>query len=76
MVEESCGSLPFLQKRLDEGLEVAPEVVGGLVAVLASGRANTLSGRLVSVREDLDAIIRQAEDVRARELYMLRVQTL
>jgi NAD(P)-dependent dehydrogenase (short-subunit alcohol dehydrogenase family) len=76
MVEEARGHLPFIQKLLDDGMEVAAEVVADLVATLASGRADALSGRLCSVREDLEGIVRQAEEVRAQELYLLRVRTL
>jgi NAD(P)-dependent dehydrogenase (short-subunit alcohol dehydrogenase family) len=76
MSEQARGRLPFIQKLFDDGMEVAPEVVADLVATLASGRADALSGRLVTVREDLEAMVRQAEEVRAQELYLLRVRTL
>ncbi|HLK65007.1 MAG TPA: SDR family oxidoreductase [Bryobacteraceae bacterium] len=76
MVEEGRHQLPFIQKMLDDGLEVAPEVVASLVATLASGQADALSGRLFQVREDLDSVLRQAEDVQQRELYLLRLHTL
>ena len=76
MVEEGRGRLPFLQKMLDDGMDVAPDVVAGLVVFLASGRADALSGRLFSVWEDAEEIVRQAEDVKARELYLLRARPL
>jgi NAD(P)-dependent dehydrogenase (short-subunit alcohol dehydrogenase family) len=76
MAEEARGRLPFLQKLLDDGMDVAPEVPADLVAALASGRADALSGRLFSVGEDLEGIVRRAKEVRAQELYLLRVRTL
>lgn len=76
MAEEARGRLPFIQKLFDDGLEVAPEVVADLVATLASGRADALSGRVFSVSEDLEGIVRRAEEVRAQELYLLRMRTL
>jgi hypothetical protein len=46
------------------------------VLALASGRADALSGRLFSVGEDVDEIVRRAEQVRADELYLLRLRIL
>jgi hypothetical protein len=61
---------------LDDGLEVTPKVVADLVLTLASGRADALSGRMFSVGEDLEAIVRRAPEVRRDELYALRVRAL
>jgi NAD(P)-dependent dehydrogenase (short-subunit alcohol dehydrogenase family) len=76
MVEEARHRLPFIQKLLDDGAEVSPDQVASLVLALASGRADVLSGRLFSVHENVDDIVSQAEAVRARELYLLRMQKL
>jgi NAD(P)-dependent dehydrogenase (short-subunit alcohol dehydrogenase family) len=76
MVEEARHRLPFIQKVLDDGAEASPDQVASMVLTLASGRADVLSGRLFSVHEDVDAIMSQAEAVRARELYLLRIQKL
>jgi NAD(P)-dependent dehydrogenase (short-subunit alcohol dehydrogenase family) len=76
MLEESRQRLPFIQEGLDRGLEVTPEAVADLVLTLASGRADALSGRLFSVYENVEEMVRQAEEVRARELYVLRARTL
>ena len=43
---------------------------------LASGQADPLSGRLLSVNEDLPEILRRAEDVERDELYVLRTRRL
>jgi NAD(P)-dependent dehydrogenase (short-subunit alcohol dehydrogenase family) len=76
MLEESRQRLPFIQEALDRGAEVTPEAVADLVLTLASGRADALSGRLFSVHENVEEMVRQAEEVRARELYVLRPRTL
>jgi NAD(P)-dependent dehydrogenase (short-subunit alcohol dehydrogenase family) len=74
MVEEARHRLPFVQKLLDEGREVTPDVVAGLILTLASGVADSLSGRLFSVSEDIEDVVRRAEQVRASDLYLLRVR--
>ncbi len=76
MVEDARHRLPFVQKLLDEGREVTPEVVAALVLKLASGVADSLSGRLFSVSEDVDETVHRADEVRAGELYLLRSRNL
>jgi hypothetical protein len=66
----------MLQKMLDEGREVSTEVVADLVLLLASGKADALSGRTLSVYDDQNEILRRAADVVKEELYLLRVRTL
>jgi 3-oxoacyl-[acyl-carrier protein] reductase len=75
MLEEARRHLPLVQKLLDDGLEVTPDVVAKLVLTLASGVADSLSGRLFSVSDDVEDIVRRAEQVRANDLHLLRVQT-
>lgn len=74
MVEESRHRLPFVQKLLDEGREVTPDVVANLVLTLASGMADALSGRLFSVEDDVEQIVRRADEVQANDLGLLRVR--
>jgi NAD(P)-dependent dehydrogenase (short-subunit alcohol dehydrogenase family) len=76
MAEEARQRLPFVQKLFDDGLEVTPEVVAGLVLTLASGVADSLSGHLFSVGENVEEIVSRAEQVRANELYLLRVRNV
>jgi hypothetical protein len=64
------------RRKNPERWSVTPDVVAGLVLALASGRADALSGRLFSVGEDVDEIVRRAEQVRADELYLLRLRKL
>lgn len=76
MAEEGRQRIPFVQKVLDEGLDVTPQVVADLVLYLASGKADALSGRLFYVNDDVEAMVRQAERVKREELYLLRSQRL
>jgi hypothetical protein len=61
---------------LDDGLDVTPQVVAELVLFLASGRADVLSGRLFSVNDDVEEILRHADAIKREELYLLRAGTL
>ncbi|MBV9279569.1 MAG: hypothetical protein JOZ41_05770, partial [Chloroflexi bacterium] len=61
--------------RLAEGREVAPECAAQLVLRLATGEADSLSGRYLSVYEDLSALVAQAEEIRRDDLYTLRLRS-
>ena len=76
MVEEARGAVPLIQKILDEGQDVTPDTVADLVLFLASGKADRLSGRLFSVNEDLEEIVRRADEVERDNLYLLRTRRL
>jgi NAD(P)-dependent dehydrogenase (short-subunit alcohol dehydrogenase family) len=64
----------WFRERIDAGQAVPPETGAELVALLASGRADALSGRYVSVEDDLEQLIAGAEDVRRRNLHVLKVE--
>ena len=76
MVEESRLQLPYMQALLDRGADVPPDAAAELVLKLASGCADVLSGRFLRVGEDLDEIVRRAEEARSLDLYTLRLRTL
>jgi NAD(P)-dependent dehydrogenase (short-subunit alcohol dehydrogenase family) len=76
MADEARDAIPLVRKILDEGQDVTTDVVADLVLFLASGQADPLSGRLLSVNEDLPEILRRAEDVERDELYVLRTRRL
>jgi hypothetical protein len=76
MLEEALPKMPILQKMLDDGREVSTDVVADLVLLLASGKADALSGRTLSVYDDQNEILRRAADVVKDELYLLRVRPL
>ena len=54
---------------------IPPERAGRLVAALASGRADALSGRVISVADDLDELVRRADEIVQDDLYMVRRRT-
>ena len=45
-----------------------------LVLLLSSGEADSLSGCYLTVHDDLSAILGQAQEVRANDLYTLQVR--
>jgi NAD(P)-dependent dehydrogenase (short-subunit alcohol dehydrogenase family) len=75
LVEEARGRLPVIQKMLDDGLENPPEIAADLVLWLASGKADSLSGRVFSVHDDRQAILERADEIARDELYLLRLRT-
>jgi len=76
MVDESRVRLPYIQAILDRGADVPPDAAASLVLKLASGCADALSGRFFSVHENVDEVVRRAEQVRSRDLYLLRIRTV
>lgn len=74
MLEEARPRLPFVQEMLDRGLENTPDAVAELVLTLASGAADSLSGRLFSVGDDVAEIVRRADQVIEGDLQLLRVR--
>jgi NAD(P)-dependent dehydrogenase (short-subunit alcohol dehydrogenase family) len=68
--------LPWFRRIFDEGLDSPPERAAQLALVLASGRADPLSGCFLQVSDDVDAIVARADRVAADKLYSLRVRAL
>lgn len=68
--------VPWFQNTFAEGRNVPAELPSQLVLRLAAGDADTLSGRLISVRDDLDDMVRQVATIQRDELYTLRLRTL
>jgi NAD(P)-dependent dehydrogenase (short-subunit alcohol dehydrogenase family) len=68
--------LPWFKRIFDEGLDVPAERSARLVLELASGRVDSLSGRFISIRDDLDSLLRNAKQIEEQNLYSLRVQTI
>src|SRR5579859_2182230 len=68
--------LPWFQRIFDEGLDLPVDRPSQLVLDLASGRADRLSGRFLSVLDDLDSLLRNVKEIEAQNLYSLRMQTL
>lgn len=68
--------LPWFKRIFDQGLDVSAERPSRLVLELASGRADSLWGRFLSIWDDLDSLLRNVKQIEERNLYSLRVQTL
>ncbi|MBN2405764.1 MAG: SDR family oxidoreductase [Coriobacteriia bacterium] len=51
-----------------------PELAADLVVFLASGKADALSGCFISIDDDVTAMVSRAEEIRANELYTLRLR--
>lgn len=54
---------------------VGPERAGALCVELAGGGYDSLSGRFITIDDDLTELLGRAADIATRELYTLRVQT-
>ena len=68
--------IPWFRRIFDEGLVSPPERPAQLVLALASGIADAISGRCISVYDDLNLVIENAAEVERDALYCLRVRKL
>jgi NAD(P)-dependent dehydrogenase (short-subunit alcohol dehydrogenase family) len=68
--------LPWFKRIFDEGLVVPAERPAELVLELASGRADSLTGRFLSIYDDLDQLLKSAADLEQKNLYTLKVDRL
>lgn len=59
---------------LERGREVSLARAAELIAALAAGGADALSGCYLTVYDDLEALIREAPTIRRNELHLLRVR--
>jgi NAD(P)-dependent dehydrogenase (short-subunit alcohol dehydrogenase family) len=66
----------WFRGELERGREVPLARAAELIATLAAGRADALSGCYLTVYDDLEALIRQAPTIRRNELHLLRVREL
>jgi NAD(P)-dependent dehydrogenase (short-subunit alcohol dehydrogenase family) len=82
MTEETLSSpelanwMPWLAATLEEGRDFPPERAVELLMLLASGRADALTGTFVSIRDDLGALLEHAKEIKEHELYTLRLNQL
>jgi NAD(P)-dependent dehydrogenase (short-subunit alcohol dehydrogenase family) len=66
----------WVLRQLREGGGASPDEALELVMNLAAGKADALSGRHLSVHDDLGAVLEDIDEVRRRELYVLHAQRL
>src|SRR5438105_2771932 len=64
--------LPELQEGLDVGEGVPPERAARMVTFLASGEADMFSGRVMSIRDEMETLPLRAEEIRREGRYVLR----
>jgi NAD(P)-dependent dehydrogenase (short-subunit alcohol dehydrogenase family) len=72
---EAC-VFAWIRQEIAEGRGADPARAVELIVDLASGRYDNLSGRQLSVHDDIDAVLARIDDVRDTELYVLGVHTL
>lgn len=68
--------IPWFGRIFDEGLDVPVERPVGLILDMASGKADRLSGRLVSVADDLEQMLKGTDEIEEKNLYALEVKKL
>jgi NAD(P)-dependent dehydrogenase (short-subunit alcohol dehydrogenase family) len=66
----------WVRREIDEGRGADPERAVELIVRLASGHYDELSGRQLSVHDDIDAILDGIDEVRDNDLYVLGLQKL
>jgi len=64
----------WLRRELAEGRGAQPERAAQLVVALAAGRGDSLSGRHLSVHDDLDLLLERMDDIRRDDLCTLRLR--
>jgi NAD(P)-dependent dehydrogenase (short-subunit alcohol dehydrogenase family) len=72
--EEGQTWMPWVRPFLEDGNESLPEAPAKLVAFLASGHADVLSGRFFQVSEDVADMVRRAEEIQRDDLHALRLR--
>ena len=68
--------IPWFGRIFDEGLDVSVERPVRLILELASGKADRLSGRVVSVADDLEQMLKGTDEIEEKNLYALQVKKL
>ena len=68
--------MAWIRQEVAAGRAVPPERSGALVLALAGGRADALSGRYLTVDDDLAALVASADAIRRDDLYTLRRRAL
>ena len=66
----------WVRNEISEGRGADPAAAVDLILRLASGRYDELTGRQLSVHDDIDAVLAEIDEVRSRDLYVLGVQRL
>jgi NAD(P)-dependent dehydrogenase (short-subunit alcohol dehydrogenase family) len=70
---EARQRIPWFLEFFEKGQDVPAELAAGLVVLLASGRADALSGRFLAVEWDLEDLVRHAVEIAATDALTLRL---
>jgi NAD(P)-dependent dehydrogenase (short-subunit alcohol dehydrogenase family) len=65
---------PGLRQLYEAGRDDPPDKAADLVVYLASGQADVLTGRLLSVSFDVPEMVRRADEIKQKDLYRLRLR--
>jgi NAD(P)-dependent dehydrogenase (short-subunit alcohol dehydrogenase family) len=68
--------LPWYRRVFEEHIDVPAERPARLVLELASGKADALSGRFLTVFDDLELLLRRSAEIEEKDLYTLRLPRL
>jgi NAD(P)-dependent dehydrogenase (short-subunit alcohol dehydrogenase family) len=68
--------IPWFRDIFDQGRDLPPERPAELLVILASGRADVLSGCLVQPQDDLERMIAAAGEIEKTRLYRLQLPRL
>jgi NAD(P)-dependent dehydrogenase (short-subunit alcohol dehydrogenase family) len=73
--EEGQRWVPWVREMFEAKLDVPPEHAAHLAVFLASGKADSLTGCFISVRDDINMMVQRAEEIQEKRLYKLRLRT-
>lgn len=68
--------LPWFAQIIERQIDVPAERPAQLVLELAYGRADALSGRMISIFDDLDLLLKNAAEIERQNLYSLKMDKL
>ena len=74
--QEGQTYLPWYRKFILDGGDVSAEISANLVTLLASGKADSLSGCFISISDNINELVRSAEQIEQNSLYTLRLRRL
>ena len=76
--DQLAGTVELIDKAGERAVavpaDVSDERAVEMFMFMASGRADSLSGRFISVRDDEDDLLRRAEEIQRDDLYTLRLR--
>jgi NAD(P)-dependent dehydrogenase (short-subunit alcohol dehydrogenase family) len=74
--EEGKKWLPWFGRIFEQNINVPAERAARLVLELASGRMDALSGKFLSIYEDLDLMLKSLDEIKEKSLHSLKLERL